>query len=598
MRFSRPHLSSLVGRKRALRLIAELVLCTLMASVGALVDLVRHPEIPYLDEEHLVAGSITALVVLALIVVLEIYLARRNRADEALRQSEERHRQLAQSARDWIWEVDEQGVYTYAGPKVDDLLGYTPEEMLGKTPFDFMPPAEAERVASAFMSIAANRETFRDLENTNLHKDGHLVVLATTGLPIFDSKGEFRGYRGIDHDVTEHKRAEHERVELERRLQQSQRMESLGILAGGVAHEFNNILTIVLGNAELALSKLPATAPIRENLREITQASRRAAGLCRQMLDFSGRGHFVIELVNLRTLVENMLGLLTSAVPKNTVIDLDLDEGSPPLFGDLGQLSQVVTSLVLNGAEAIGDRNGTITISVAAKECSSEYLRGCYSNPDLAAGPYVVLEVSDNGCGMDAETQQRLFEPFFTTKFAGRGLGLPALLGIVRGHKGALKVFSEEGKGSTFTIYLPAAHAGDDNAARVSPSEAEDWVGQGTVLLVDDEEAIREMGKRMLSSLGFSVLTAADGREAITLYADHPSEIALVLLDLTMAGMDSQETFSELCRLNPEVRVVMSSGYSEPGIAPRLAGRSPVGFIQKPYTMDQLKEGLRAALNN
>jgi nitrogen-specific signal transduction histidine kinase len=402
---------------------------------------------------------------------------------------------------------------------------------------------------------------------------------------------------GAMRNITDRIRAEEEHLQLERQLQHSQKLESLGVLAGGIAHDFNNILTSVLGNAEMALIDLSPSAPARENLLEITASSRRAADLCRQMLAYSGRGQFVIEAIDLGAFIEDLLGLLKSTISKKAVLSLNLEKNLPLLEGDPSQLSQVIVNLVSNASEALGEREGTIAISTGALECSREYLRATYLKPDLTPGLYLTLEVSDTGHGMDAATQERIFEPFFTTKFTGRGLGLAAVLGIVRGHKGALDIHSEPGEGTTFKILLPASEADTSLLARKNGATKNDWQGEGTILLVDDEEAIRTLGRRMLASLGFTVLTAADGREALAVYAAHRHEIKLVLLDLTMPRMDGEEAFRELRLMDPEARVVMSSGYTESDIAPRFANQGLMGFVQKPYTLAQLEEHLRAALS-
>jgi PAS domain S-box-containing protein len=398
-------------------------------------------------------------------------------------------------------------------------------------------------------------------------------------------------------DITERKRAEEALLEFDRQLQRSQKLESLGVLAGGIAHDFNNILMAVLGHADLALAELPHSAPARGDILEIVQASRRAAELCRQMLAYSGRGHFVIEPIEFSTLVEDMVSLLQSTISKKALLNLHLEKHLPSMQGDASQLSQVVMNLVINASEAIAERSGVITISTGAAECTREYLRETYAEQHLPSGLYLTLEVSDTGVGMDAETQERIFEPFFTTKFTGRGLGLSAVLGIVRGHKGALTLHSEPGRGTSFKLLFPASESGADQALRQSGAASGDWRGEGTVILVDDEETIRALGRRMIENLGFKALVAADGREALDVYRAHMGEIVLVLLDLTMPHMDGEQAFRELRLLDPGVRVVMSSGYTESDIAPRFTGEGLVGFLQKPYTQAELRETIRAALD-
>ncbi len=399
-------------------------------------------------------------------------------------------------------------------------------------------------------------------------------------------------------DVTERKWAEERRLQVERQLQQTQKLESLGVLAGGIAHDFNNLLAIILGNASLALDELPPLSPARDNLSAIEATSLRAAELCRQMLAYSGKGRFAIEDIRLGALIGEMVSLLKSSLSKKAILNLNLKEPLPPLRGDPSQIRQIVMNLVINASEAIGERNGVVTISTGVMECSPEYLSDVYLDERLTEGSYVWLQIADTGCGMDPETQRRIFEPFFTTKFTGRGLGLSAVLGIVRGHHGALKVYSKPNKGTTIKVLFPIAPDELMPAGPYDGAMPNDWRGAGIILLVDDEESIRAMGHRMLERLGFQVLAAADGRAALEIYRARREEIALVLLDLTMPHMDGTETFRELRRIDPSVRIVISSGYTESEIAPRFASERLSGFLQKPYALYALAQCLRNAISN
>lgn len=398
-------------------------------------------------------------------------------------------------------------------------------------------------------------------------------------------------------DITERKWAEEKRLQLERQMQQTQKLESLGVLAGGIAHDFNNLLTVILGNASLALDELPPLTPARDSILSIEETSLRASELCRQMLAYSGKGQCVIENIRLRDLIGEMVSLLKASISKKAIFNLNLKESLPPLRGDPSQVRQVVMNLVINASEALGEGTGAITLSTGMMDCTDDYLSEAFLDESLTEGAYVWLEVSDTGCGMDKEIQRRIFEPFFTTKFTGRGLGLSAVLGIVRGHKGTLKVYSEPGRGTTFKVLFPAVLDEKSQAGRSLGTRSVGWKGTGTILLVDDEELVRVMGIRMLERIGFEVIAATDGREAVEIYRERQQQIALVLLDLTMPDLDGEETFRELRRINPQVCVVMSSGYTESEIAPRFAGKRLSGFLQKPYTLDALTESLRRALN-
>ena len=372
-------------------------------------------------------------------------------------------------------------------------------------------------------------------------------------------------------DITERKWAEEKRLQMERQMQQTQKLESLGVLAGGIAHDFNNLLTIILGNASLALDEMPSLSPARDSLKAIEATSLRAAELCRQMLAYSGKGRFVIENIRMNDLIGEMISLLKASISKKAILNLNLKEPLPPLRGDPSQIRQVLMNLVFNASEAIGEHGGVITISTGMMECSNEDISEIYLDDNLTEGLYVWLEVSDTGCGMDHETQRRIFEPFFTTKFTGRGLGLSAVLGIVRGHKGALKVYSEPGRGTTFKVLFPAAESDRPLVPQSSSNiQHSDWKGAGTVLLVDDEESVRNLGNRMLERLGFKVLIAVDGQQALETFRELHNEIVLVILDLTMPYMDGEETFRELRRIDQKVRVIMSSGYTESEITPPL----------------------------
>jgi len=396
-------------------------------------------------------------------------------------------------------------------------------------------------------------------------------------------------------DSTARRQADEEKARLEAHLRHTQKLESLGVLAGGIAHDFNNLLVAILGNADLALADLPPTSPVRANLVDIAKASCRAAELCRQMLDYSGKGRFVVESLNLSAIVADMSQMLEVSVSKKCTVTCDLPAGLPAIQGDATQVRQVIMNLIINASEAIGDGSGTITVRTGVQECGRAHLLDSYLGADRPQGTYVYVEVADTGGGMAKETEARLFEPFFTTKFTGRGLGLSAVLGIVRGHKGLIKVYSEPGRGSTFRILFPA---GGQPATAPSPEEAvaETWQGSGTILVVDDEEPVRAVAERMLVRAGFAVLTAANGGEALERYRQHQDKIVCVLLDLTMPQMDGEETWRELRRLDPGVRVVLSSGYSEQDVLKRFADGGPPAFTQKPYRTAALLGKIREAL--
>ena len=316
--------------------------------------------------------------------------------------------------------------------------------------------------------------------------------------------------------ITMRKRAESNRVELEKQLLHAQKLESLGVLAGGIAHDFNNVLMAIIGYADLALMKLAPESPITENLHAIEKAAARAAELAKQMLAYSGKGKFVVEPIDMNRLLEEMLHMLKVSISKKAVLRFHPALNLPTVEGDATQLRQVIMNLVINASEAIGDRSGVIAINTGSMDCDRSYLNNVWIDEGIAEGTYLYLEISDTGCGMGSETVSKIFDPFFTTKFTGRGLGMAAVMGIMRGHKGSIKVYSELGKGTTFKLLLPASglpvkHSNSEESCDV-------WRGRGKVLLVDDEETVRATGSKMLRELGFEVLTASDGLEAVIVF--------------------------------------------------------------------------------
>jgi PAS domain S-box-containing protein len=403
-------------------------------------------------------------------------------------------------------------------------------------------------------------------------------------------------------DVTDQRAAEEERRRLEQEIFRIQKIESLVAVAGGVAHDFNNLLTVILGHAELVLSEAPHDSTTRESARGIEQASRFAADLCRQLLEYAGGGFSRIELLDLSTLVRGMLRLLQASISKDATLELRLADELPAIEGDATKVRQVVMNLVANAAEAIGGRGGTIRVSTERVADGRAFLATRTSNAgEGPAGVCVLLEVSDTGCGMDAATQTRIYDPFFSTKFTGRGLGLSSVLGIVRTHRGVISVRSDVGEGASFWVLFPTV---DRSAlATTSPTTTEvlaepaamSLVG-GTVLVVDDEPLVRHLTERVLSAAGCEVLTAGSGREALAIYQEHGAKIAVVLLDLTMPDLGGHETLLALRGIRPGVRVVLMSGYGEREVLDGLEeAELPTSFLQKPYTGAQLIEILRRA---
>jgi len=412
-------------------------------------------------------------------------------------------------------------------------------------------------------------------------KDDTVKTTLIFGIPVLDKVFV------IFDDITDRKRAEEERLSLERQLLQAQKMESLGVLAGGIAHDFNNILTSIVGNTELALMRLNPESPALENLKRIELSAVRATELAKQMLAYSGKGNFIVETIDINRLVQEMGHMLDVSISKKVMLRYDLTQPIPSVEVDATQIRQIVMNLVINASEAIGEGNGVITIATGCMDCDQNYLKNVVLDKSIKAGLYVYLEIADTGCGMDKETLLKVFDPFFTTKFTGRGLGMAAVQGIVRGHKGFIYIYSEPDKGTTFKVFLPAS---EKLIERVEyQTQNNDWRGQGKVLLADDEETVREIGKEMLQELGFTVITANDGNEAIEMFKAVP-DIAFAILDLTMPKMNGEECFRELKEIKSGLKVVISSGFSEQEVSQKFAGRGMAGFIQKPYKLSELKK--------
>ena len=384
----------------------------------------------------------------------------------------------------------------------------------------------------------------------------------------------------VFNDITELKRSEEARRKFEAEMYHSQKLESLGVLAGGIAHDFSNLLVGVLGNVDLALAETPRSALIYPLLNDIVDAAKQAALLCKQLLAYSGKGRFVVERVDFAEMIREMRPMVDLVVSKNSVIHYDLAEQLPPVEADVSQLRQVVMNLLTNASESLPDGRGSIELRLAAAEppasCSA------------CAGPWVVLTVEDHGCGMTAEVRERMFEPFYSTKFTGRGLGMAAVAGIVRAHGGQIDVESERGRGTTVRIILPPA-------ARVVSSEQrsqQDGVAQlqlsGTVLLVDDQETVRHTGEKLLEHLGLKAVTASSARSALEILHRDPGGFVCMILDLTMPEMGGLEALPEVRRIAPDLPVILSSGYNKRETAPATDDRS-VHFLQKPYTIQNLE---------
>ncbi len=504
---------------------------------------------------------------------------------QALRESEARFRHLIEVMGEGMWVLNPEGRTTFVNRSMAEMLGYSPAEMVGLSMLDFV---AQEDIAQAQRNLANRRDGQMDQYDFRFRrKDGSELWTIVTGTPVLDEKGKVMSILGIITDITERRRQEQAQL-------QSQKLESLGVLAGGIAHDFNNLLTAILGNISLIQLCLPKLSPAWPYLENMERTVHRATNLTRQMLAYSGKGRFTVGPLDLNQAVEEMSHLLGVSISKKVALRFQFQEGLPVLMAEASQIQQVVMNLVTNASEAIGDADGIVSIRTGLHTYGDLDLARDFPGQPLVPGPFLSLEVTDSGQGMTPEVQSRIFEPFFTTKFTGRGLGLSAMQGILRGHGGGIRVYSEVGKGTTFKLIFPA---GTGEAATLEPLESQDdWTAEGTLLVVDDEEGVRIVASDLLRSMGFEVITASDGLEALEIYRLAADSIRGVLMDLTMPHLDGVETFRELRRLDPGCRVVLTSGYNEQEAIQDFLGKGLAGFVQKPFLRVDLQRAIRQAL--
>jgi len=497
---------------------------------------------------------------------------------------------IVDSSDDAIISADLTGVILTWNAAAGRMYGYTASEAIGSDITLLFASSCASRKAEILERLTRG-ERVEPFEAQCVHKDGRPICVSLTISPIDNAGRAAPTASFIARDITQHKA-------FEEQLRQSAKLESLGILAGGIAHDFNNILVGILGNASLVRELLLPVSPARPMLDDVIRASERAASLTAQLLAYSGKGKFVIQPVDLSDLARDMLSLIKSSIPKTVRLQSDLAAGLPPVIADLTQMQQIIMNLVINGAEAIGERPGVVTVSTGVQYLD-EHSSGVstLSGDAIKPGRYVSLEVRDDGCGMDEATIEKIFDPFFTTKFTGRGLGLSATLGIVRGHQGQIQVESRPGEGCAFRVLIPAAE--EPMPATRDPEAANvDLTGSGAVLVVDDEEVVRRAAAVTLEHCGYTAIMASEGQAAIALFRKFSSQIVLVVLDLSMPLMNGEECLRLMRGIQPDVPVILSSGFSQADIVARFQVRGFAGFLQKPYTAQRLAALAHAVIHD
>jgi two-component system cell cycle sensor histidine kinase/response regulator CckA len=493
---------------------------------------------------------------------------------------------IVQHSRDAIFSWSLDGVIKSWNPAAERVFGYPSEEMIGRNIVRLVPDDRRAELEELIDRVRAGGQT-EPFETVRIRNDGTRIDVLLSVSPVKDGGGQIRSASVIARDITEQKRSEEQ-------LRRVQKLESLGLIAGGVAHDFNNLLVGILGNASLAMESLPPSNPNHVLLDNVVKASERAAHLTQQLLAYAGKGRFISEKVDLSQLVREISSLIQTSIPKTVHLRMDLEDNLPVVEADPGQLQQVIMNLVINGAEAIGESPGVVLVTTASQGVDEAYIQQNFADETLVQGRYVALEVHDSGCGMSEALRAQIFDPFFTTKFTGRGLGLSAVIGIIRSHKGAIRVYSEPGKGSTFKILLPAVEGLPQPAQLESLREA--LSGTGLILVVDDEELIRKTAQSALERYGYSVLTANDGQEAVELFRERADEVKVVLLDMTMPVMGGEEAFRQIRVLRPNARVIVSSGYNEVEAIRRFTAKGIAAFIQKPYTAAKLARIVKGAM--
>ncbi len=542
-----------------------------------------------------------SLLLLASVFVLNYFIESLERTNQALRESEFTFRTMVENLPGAVYrsKADTDYAMLYVSDGIEALTGYPAEDFINNQTRSYASIIHDNDVSIWYgrQKKVSHNEPY-DVRYRLRRADGSVVYVQDKGRGVCDAQGETLWLTGFLWDVTTSVEAEETRLSLEHQVQHAQKLKSIGVLSGGIAHDFNNLLMAIYGHSELAMLELERSAPARDNVLKIQHASQRAADLCRQLLAYSGRGAFEIKKIRLQELIVEMLDLLKTSISKKVMLNIELPEGLPPVLGDASQINQVMMNLITNASDAIDSRKGVITVTGSIIETSDDVPSDGYLAEDMPRGQYICIKVADTGCGMDKETKERIFDPFYTTKATGRGLGMSAVLGIVRGHKGALVVRSRKGVGTTFEVYLPAARRESHSTTFMAPEALDTWKGSGLILLVDDEDELRLVAGKMLERLGFDVITAANGMAAIDIFKKRSAEIEAVVLDLTMPDMDGEETFHELKRHDKNVRVIIASGFSMQEIEERFENKGLLGALHKPYSMQTLRKTLRAHLDD
>lgn len=572
-------------------LLVALVLCMILITASR--KIVLDPITGLADaNRRLAQGDLTVRLNMSAKGELGLLVDSFNQMATSLDKNKEQLRVIFETSKAGIIMLNDRQEITLANLSMSEMFVYPPEELLSRNYLDLISPDHKGPGETNLRNLIQGDIDHIACERHYLRKDGSDFWGYVSSRRHNYADGKLVAIVCIITDITDQKLAEVERLNLERQLLHSQKLESLGVLAGGIAHDFNNLLAAILGNLDLGLMRSAPDSPVHNHIGKAIQACKRAADLTRQMLAYSGKGIFQLKQVDLNQMVRENTDLFRTTIPKSITLRIDKRQGLPQITADPGQIQQVIMNLITNASEAIGSNPGTISISTGVQECDEAFLKGSRLEEKPPPGRFAYIEVSDSGCGMDAETQHRLFEPFYTTKFTGRGLGMSAVLGIIKAHNGALLLKSEAGRGATFTVYFPVSvQVGipASDMARCLDSEHQS-VFTGTVLVVDDEPHVRDICVEYVRHLGYTPISASNGIEALEIFRAHADEITLIILDLIMPHMDGVTTFNELRRIRPDVKVIVSSGHSAQDMMHDFPASGPNAFIQKPFQLQDLKE--------
>jgi len=514
---------------------------------------------------------------------------------DALNKSQNKLRRIIDHLQDVYFQTDQAGIIQACSASVVDLLGYTEAEMLGTEMQHLHADHNALKQLFTALQDSPQGKVF-NFECEFVHKDNHHIWTSSNAQFIYDADQQISGIEGTVRDISAKKNREREKEEMQRQLEHAQRLESLGILAGGIAHDFNNILAAIMGNASLAEHKvLQRPADSKVHLDKIMRASEKASSLCQQMLAYAGQGRFIIEPINVSTLLNEVTSLLEVSLSPNVTMHYQLHDCLPYINGDHAQLQQLLMNFTTNANEAITEK-GKISITTGVRAADDIDLTQQIGSDNPASGDYVYISFADTGCGMDEETISKIFDPFFTTKFTGRGLGMSAVLGIIKGHHGYIQCDSKPDHGTTFTVLFPISHQQpDQEAAATTPSiAAAPSPSSKCVLVIDDDADIREIAQAMLEDSGWNHLSAADGESGIELFRQHHADIVAIILDMTMPGMDGLATLEAIQGIAPDVKTIISTGYSEQKASQYFADKNISAYLQKPYSLEQLQQQIAA----